>query len=450
MDEERKNPNTEEPREVVLRYAPPDPREVVERFAPEDARRRLDTALDVAERQSRLCEELLDEIQFRRARRRGLPLFWRCFLPLVALSLTLGLFYWRGILPRAAKSAGDAYEYRFENGRSKSYDAYADIETAIPRYPTGGDTRFTYAAAHGAALDVREIYARVNPSTVTVATALPGGGAIVGTGVIFTEDGYILTNAHVVAGGEQCYVVLDTGRSFSNVKLVGYDVEQDLAIIKVDAHGLPAAEFGDSDALWVGDTVYAIGNPLGVELRGTLTDGIISAVSRDVRVDGVKMTLLQTSAALNNGNSGGPLINIYGQVVGINTMKMGSSNAASVEGLGFAIPVSSAAWMINDLIAHGEIGEEPVLGIVVLLEPMILSSGEASLAIEEITPDGPAEKAGLLRGDLILSADGEPVESLSDLLRIRRRFCSGEALTLGIERDGERFPVDVTLTPLDE
>ena len=158
-------------------------------------------------------------------------------------------------------------------------------------------------------------------------TELPRG-ASVGTGVILTEDGYIITNAHVIAGGTSCYVALADGSIF-DAALVGYDAEQDLAVIKAQdtdgraAQGLPAAEFGDSDALSVGDPVYAIGNPLGVELRGTLTDGIVSAINRDVDVDGVTMTLIQTNAALNNGNSGGPLINRYGQVIGINVMKMG-------------------------------------------------------------------------------------------------------------------------------
>ena len=163
------------------------------------------------------------------------------------------------------------------------------------------------------------------------------------------------------SGVEELHLVALADGSIFDAALVGYDAEQDLAVIKAQdtdgraAQGLPAAEFGDSDALSVGDPVYAIGNPLGVELRGTLTDGIVSAINRDVAVDGVTMTLIQTNAALNNGNSGGPLINVYGQVVGINTMKMGSSSTTSVEGLGFAIPISSTAYMINDLIAHGEV-----------------------------------------------------------------------------------------------
>jgi S1-C subfamily serine protease len=190
----------------------------------------------------------------------------------------------------------------------------------------------------------------------------------------------------------------------------------------------------------VGDTVYAIGNPLGVELRGTLTDGIVSAINRDVKTDGVTMTLIQTNAALNEGNSGGPLINVYGQVVGINTMKMRSKSSVSVEGLGFAIPVSSAAWIVDDLIAFGETRGEPVLGI--LVEAGRLPTGEGAVFVREVTRD---DDPGLMPGDVIRGAEGEPVETTGDLLRIRRRFRAGETMTLEIERDGERVSVDVTL-----
>ena len=274
------------------------------------------------------------------------------------------------------------------------------------------------------------------------------GSAMVGTGVIFTEDGYILTNAHVIAGGSECYVVLDTGEDY-RACLLGLDEEKDLAVIKIAASGLPAAEFGDSDALTVGDPVFAIGNPLGVELRGTLTDGIVSAINRDVYVGGVTMTLIQTNAALNNGNSGGPLINVYGQVVGINTMKMGSSSTTSVEGLGFAIPIASTAYMINDLIAYGEVHGEVMIGISVQPVPVTAENGESALLVMEVTPGGPGEEAGIQKGDLIVAADGEASTKSTDLLRVRRRHEAGETLKLLVERDGKRFTADVILRESD-
>ena len=243
---------------------------------------------------------------------------------------------------------------------------------------------------------------------------------------------------------EWCAICPPPGKNY-RASLLGLDEEKDLAVIKIAAKDLPAAEFGDSDALTVGDTVYAIGNPLGVELRGTLTDGIVSAINRDVDVDGITMTLIQTNAALNSGNSGGPLINVYGQVVGINTMKMGSSSTVSVEGLGFAIPIASTAYMINDLIAYGEIHGEVMIGVSVQIAPVTLDSGETALLVMEVTPGGPGDEAGIQKGDLILKADGEVLTKSTDLLRVRRRHEAGETLSLLVERDGRRFTADIVL-----
>ena len=385
----------------------------------------------------------------RRKGHRGLKIFLICLAAVLVLAGGLYAAWWFGLLPDRfyGGNHGDYYD------DPDYYYYYGELdESAEPELPVvsaDDGVRLVYADGHGDALTIQEIYRRVNPSTVTVVTELPRG-ASVGTGVILTEDGYIITNAHVIAGGTSCYVALADGSIF-DAALVGYDAEQDLAVIKAQdtdgraAQGLPAAEFGDSDALSVGDPVYAIGNPLGVELRGTLTDGIVSAINRDVYVDGVTMTLIQTNAALNNGNSGGPLINVYGQVVGINTMKMGSSSTTSVEGLGFAIPIASTAYMINDLIAYGEIHGEVMIGVSVQTVPVTLDSGETALLIMDVTPGGPGDEAGLREGDLLLKADGEALTKSADLLRIRRRHDAGETLTLTYERNGKRSTVDVIL-----
>ena len=161
------------------------------------------------------------------------------------------------------------------------------------------------------------------------------------------------------------------------------------------------------------------------------------------------MTLIQTNAALNNGNSGGPLINVYGQVVGINTMKMGSSSTTSVEGLGFAIPIASTAYMINDLIAYGEVHGEVMIGISVQTVPVTAENGESALLVMEVTPGGPGEEAGIQKGDLIVAADGEALTKSTDLLRVRRRHEAGETLKLLVERDGKRFTADVVLRESD-
>ena len=375
-------------------------------------------------------------------RRKGLKIFLFCMLGLIVLSGAITALWYGGVFDRYTSYDDGRFEHR---GELDYYDNSDDHgETTIKRLPNTDKVKLRYSETHGKELSIQEIYQKVNPSTVTVLTGMSDGSAMVGTGVIFTEDGYILTNAHVIAGGSECYVVLDTGENH-RARLLGLDEEKDLAVIKIDAAGLPAAEFGDSDALTVGDPVYAIGNPLGVELRGTLTDGIVSAINRDVYVDGVTMTLIQTNAALNNGNSGGPLINVYGQVVGINTMKMGSSSTTSVEGLGFAIPIASTAYMINDLIAYGEIHGEVMIGVSVQTIPVTLDSGETALLIMDVTPGGPGDEAGLREGDLLLKADGEALTKSADLLRIRRRHDAGETLTLTYERNGKRSTVDVIL-----
>ena len=370
-------------------------------------------------------------------RRRGLKVFLVCLAVVVLAGAVITALYAAGMLG----TEGGGYPGGYER-----YDSFPETEseTRIPTYPNGDGTKLRYEETHGTELTIQEVYERVNPCTVTVMTALANGSAMVGTGVIFTQDGYILTNAHVIVGGAECYVVLITGEGYE-AKLVGFDEEKDLAVIKVDGHDLPAAQFGDSDALTVGDTVYAIGNPLGVNLRGTLTDGIVSAINRDVYVDGTTMTLIQTNAALNNGNSGGPLINQYGQVVGINTMKMGSSTTMSVEGLGFAIPIASTAYMINDLIAYGEIHGEVVIGITVLNVPVAAADGGTGLEIAEVVKNGPGEQAGIRVGDYVLAADGERLTSSNDLIRIRRRHEAGEVLRLTMERDGKQYTAEVIL-----
>ena len=316
-------------------------------------------------------------------------------------------------------------------------------KTTIPRIQGEAGVSLVCTAPAGEKLSIQDMYEKVNPSTVLV-VADKGEQASIGTGVIMTADGYIITNAHVISGGKDCWIALDPGYTY-DAKLVGYSEERDLAVLKaVDAADLPAASFGDSDLCRVGDTVYAIGNPLGVELRGTLTDGIISAINRDVQVDGRVMTLLQTTAALNNGNSGGPLINVYGQVVGINTLKMsgnGSEMEATVEGLGFAVPISDACFVVNDIIANGRFRGVPVLGVMVIES----TDNGGQVSVYTVSEGGGAEEAGLLPGDVLLRADGQTLHSIHDLMAVRRTHLVGDTMTLTVLRDGQTFDADVPL-----
>lgn len=409
------------PSEVVETYRQPDPREVVETYArPLPGARPAGTLLKTAARKKR---------------RKGLWIF-------------LAVFAAAALLAAGARLLAQRYDRAHRDPFEKFYEEYHQEEISgeitIPAWPTGQGVKLPVLREHDRALTAQEIYRLVNPSVVTVMAYLGDVGMSVGTGVVFTSDGYLLTNYHVVEGSWQCVVALDTGYSYEANYVAG-DQENDLAVLKiVGAEELPAAEFGDSDLLTVGDKVYAIGNPLGVELRGTLTDGIVSAINRDVEVDGRTMTLIQTNAALNSGNSGGPLINEYGQVVGINVIKM-SSDYSNVEGLGFAIPSASMQRIVNDLLEYGKVQPEPVLGVTVYQIGVQLEEELWGLEVKEVTPDSAADKAGIQVGDFVTSAGGEALYTSQDLLRIRRQYYLGDELPMTIWRDGEILEVTLQL-----
>ena len=314
-----------------------------------------------------------------------------------------------------------------------------DTAISIPSYPTGGETRLSLRSAGDLpVLSIQQVYDQVTPSVVAV-LGMQKMYASVGTGVIFSEDGYILTNCHVIAGCSSCDVWVSDAHGVDRefeARVVGYDADADLAVLKIEAENLPAAEFGVSDDLRVGDPVYAIGNPLGVELRNTLTNGIVSAINRDVDVDGVAMTLIQTTAALNSGNSGGPLINQYGQVIGINTIKMMSSDD-TIEGLGFAIPSSLALRWVNELISFGELQPQPVLGVTVNRIPQTLPDGSVGLELDEITPGLSGDRAGLLKGDYLVAFNGQEITGFDQLLSLRRELYVGDEVPVRVYRDGE-------------
>lgn len=350
--------------------------------------------------------------------RKGLWIFLGCVLVLLVLTGT------------AVYLSSDVPDEEDPGVRTEEdYTAAVSIET----YPFGEGATMDLQRGHGQELTIQEVYQTVNPAVVTVMAQLDYGMSV-GTGVIFREDGYLFTNYHVVAGSDACDVTLASGKTYE-AKYVGGDSDNDIAVLKVNAEGLPTAEMGDSDALTVGDTVYAIGNPLGVELRGTLTDGIVSAINRDVRVEGRTMTLIQTNAALNEGNSGGPLINVYGQVVGINTIKM-MSFTSSVEGLGFALPMATVERMVNNILECGKVRPEPLLGVSVLRESTTLPDGTEGVEVLSVAPDSPAEKAGLQVGDVIVSAAGRSAAGQQALLRIRRQFDVGDEMPVTVWRDG--------------
>ena len=296
-------------------------------------------------------------------------------------------------------------------------------------------------------LSLQEIYAQNINSVVSISCTGYGGGST-GTGVILTQDGYIVTNAHVVDNAGSISVQLTDDRTLSAV-LIGSDEISDLAVLQVDAKDLVPAQFGDSAQLRVGDTVAAIGDPLGVKFRGTYTDGIVSAINRDVDMDGRTMTLIQTNAALNSGNSGGPLINCYGQVIGINTMKIGAfTDSAGVEGIGFAIPSATVKDIVDQLITQGYVSGRPTLGI----EGEALSSFyqhyyrlPAGLYITHVEPGSDAYQKGIQDGDMLLNVDNHRITTMDELKSVLFDREVGETVEVIIYRSGERYRLLLTL-----
>ena len=296
-------------------------------------------------------------------------------------------------------------------------------------------------------LSLQEIYERNIISVVSISCTYPGGSSS-GTGVILSEDGYIVTNCHVVENAETVTLLLHDGRTL-HASIIGTDVITDLAVLHVSANDLVPAQLGDSSSLRVGDTVVAIGDPLGVELRGTMTDGIISAINRDVNVDGRTMNLIQTNAALNSGNSGGPLINCYGQVIGINTMKMGNSMYSSgVEGLGFAIPSTTVRDIVNQLIEKGYVSGRPDLGIIgegISEFYQFYYRLPKGLYITEVSPESSADIAGLETGDILISIDGTRITSNSDLETILFGYLPGDTIQAVVYRSGKQYDIILTV-----
>ena len=316
----------------------------------------------------------------------------------------------------------------------------------LRRAPNGDGTVLTLAERPAeAAMSFQDIYKKVSPSVVFIRAAT-GQGISQGTGVVMSADGYIITNAHVIEGSFRADVVLEDGGQYEAL-LVGSDAATDLAVLKIDAQGLTPAEFGDSDQMEVGDVVVAIGNPMGEELRGTMTDGILSAINRDMEVEGRQMTLLQTTAALNTGNSGGALINDMGQVIGITNMKLMAYNS-TVEGLGFAIPSRTAKTVVDDLIGYGVVKGRPMLGITVrplTAEERTGRSLDHGLWVEQVEEKSDAWTQGIRTGDVLLSANGVELSVNDDLLELKNALAVGETIQFCLWREGETLDITVEL-----
>lgn len=276
-----------------------------------------------------------------------------------------------------------------------------------------------------------------------------------GTGVVITEDGYIVTNAHVIydseygAGlSEKITVHMSDDNSYE-AEVVGYDTDCDLAVLKIDATGLTSAEFGDSDSLMLGESVIAIGNPLGFDLKNTVTSGIVSGLNRNITINDKAMNLIQTDTAINSGNSGGPLINKYGQVIGINSSKMSASyGEASIEGIGFAIPSNETSKIIDDLMSYGYVTGKPQLGIScqdVTENVSRMYNMPVGVYITEVSAGSASEKAGLQSGDIITAVDGVEVSTAEELNAQKNTHSAGDTITVTYVRNGNEKTTEITL-----
>lgn len=313
----------------------------------------------------------------------------------------------------------------------------------------------TTGSYSGSIHDVSDIAAKCGPSVVEIRTeSVSSGNSIfgnyvqqgAGSGVIWSEDGYIITNNHVIQGASSITVSTTDGQ-FYDAKLIGTDPQTDLAVIKIEASGLTAASIGDSDSLEVGDPAIAIGNPLG-ELGGTVTTGIISALDREITVNNETMTLLQTDAAINPGNSGGGLFDGSGNLIGIVNAKTSSSG---IEGLGFAIPISGALDTIDQLMNNGKVTNRPALNLSLYDHTqsynymMGQSEYPSGVYIVQIVNNGAADRAGLQKMDRILTFDGTEIESSAQVKSILRKHKIGDQVEMKVDRDGEEIQVTITL-----
>ena len=324
---------------------------------------------------------------------------------------------------------------------------------------SGSDGSITAASSSGSSLTTEQVADLVSPSVVVITTeqvvysqwSWYGQNQVesgAGSGVIISSDGYILTCAHVVDGASSITVTI--GDTDYTATLVGEDTTSDIAVIKIDADGLTPATVGNSDSLKVGQSVMAVGNPLG-ELGGTVTGGMISALNRSVTIQGSSsvntMSLIQMDASVSPGNSGGGLFNMNGELVGIVNAKSSSSDA---EGLGFAIPINDAIKVAQELLENGYVTGRPYLGITYLAVTDAQTASQLGVNaygvyVVEVVKGGPAEKAGLQAGDRIVSVDGTEIASKDDLGTLMQKHAAGDTLSITIAREGQMQTINVTL-----
>ena len=352
----------------------------------------------------------------------------------LVVSLLAGAAGAGGVLAISGSMGYDGHSQILEGVRPNSTIDVATIDTSKEMSPA-------------------EVYAQNVASSVGITTSITTNffgftttSAASGSGFIFTDDGYILTNYHVIEDSDSIKVSTYDGSSY-DAQLIGYDESNDIAVLKIEAEGLSPVVLGDSDNLNVGDSVVAIGNPLG-ELTFSLTSGVVSALDRQVTLSSnVTMDLIQTDCAINSGNSGGPLFNLYGEVIGITNAKYSSSGSgASIDNIGFAIPINHILNIVTSIIEDGYI-VKPYIGVSVLTvgEDSQSLGLPAGAAVKSVTEDSPAEAAGLQVNDIITSANGTEISSSDQLVDMVSSLYEGAELKLGVYRQGEELELTVTV-----
>ncbi len=343
--------------------------------------------------------------------------------------------------------AGGTVDFSTMGSTSSSTD---DSGSALPENSTQLELKESSGTSDDSADSYSDIYEAVSPSIVAIVVdEIQMGTESSGSGVIMSEDGYIITNNHVVEDGDLITVVLSDSTTYS-AEVIGTDEQTDLAVLKIDATGLTAAEFGDSDDVKVGDRCFAIGSPGGIEFQNSFTGGFVSAINRNVTINDYTMTLIQTDTAINPGNSGGALINTDGQVIGITSSKLSSSSTSSTsyEGMGFAIPSSTVKEIVDELIAYGYVTGRPAIGI----SGYDIDETRAAyynlpqgVMVSSVDTASDAYTQGVQAGDIITGVNGTEITCMDDINDMKEDLEVGDTMELTIYRSGETLTITVTL-----
>lgn len=365
----------------------------------------------------------------------------RSIFPYVALSIVFSII--GGLLGAAGVLYIAPQSHNFKNT--------ALYKTIIEE--KGKNYGSTTLAEEKDALTITEIIDRVGPAVVGVTTKSVKDYGIfrnqategIGSGFIINEEGYVLTNYHVIKGAQDVKVVLNDGKEVE-AKVINYDAENDIAVVKIkeDMKMPGVVELGDSDSVQAGESVVAIGNPLGKEFLGTVTSGIVSAINRSIKIGGKDLTLIQTDAAINPGNSGGPLLNSRGQVIGMNTAKINSQSAeGGVEGIGFSIPINQAKAKLGDL-------SKPILEIGIKgrdISEKVSKENKIPIGVYvmEVIEFSPAEKIGIRSSDVITSFDGNKINTMAELNKLKSQKSNGDEVSIEIYREGKSKTVNLIL-----